>query len=116
MKFDELNTLLIEIESVINGRPLTYVYHDSKGISSAHLFYGHRPVTFPSATHFEIMSTNKALTRTAKNQWFLLNRFANCWKKDYLLSLRESRVTKLNGQASCIKVGDVVIVKDDNIK
>ena len=120
MKFDELNTLLIEIESVINGRPLTYVYDDSKGISyaltPAHLLYGHRLVTSPSATHFEIMSTNKALTRRSKNQWFLLNQFANCWKKDYLLSLCESRVTKLKGQASCVKVGDVVILKDDNVK
>ena len=117
LKFDELNTLLIEIESIINGRPLTYVYDDSEGISyaltPAHLLYGHR---LPSATHFEIMSTNKALTRRAKNQRFLLNQFANCWKKDYLLSLRGSRVNKLKGQSSCVKVGDVVILKDDNVK
>ena len=120
LKFDELNTLLIEIESVINGRPLTYVYDDSEGISyaltPAHLLYGRRLVTSPSATQFEIMSTNKALTRRSKNQRFLLNQFANCWKKDYLLSLRESRVAKLKGQASCVKVGDVVILKDDNVK
>ena len=120
LKFDELNTLLIEIKSVINGRPLTYVYDDSEGISyaltPAHLLYGRRLVTSPSATHFEIMSTNKALTRRSKNQRFLLNQFANCWKKDYLLSLRESRVAKLNGQASCVKVGDVVILKNDNVK
>lgn len=25
---DELNTLLVEIESVINSRPITYVYND----------------------------------------------------------------------------------------
>ena len=29
----ELNTLLIEVESVINGRPLTLVYDDRKGIT-----------------------------------------------------------------------------------
>ena len=33
LTMEELNTLLIEVESVINGRPLTFVYDDSKGIS-----------------------------------------------------------------------------------
>ena len=62
LRFDEINMPLIEIESIINGRPLTYVFDDSERISYpltlAHLLYGRRLVTSPSATHFEIISTN----------------------------------------------------------
>ena len=31
--FDELNTILVEIEAVINSRPITYVYDDEESIS-----------------------------------------------------------------------------------
>ena len=120
LNFDELNTLLIEIESVINGRPLTFVYDDSEGISyaltPAHLLYGHRLATSPSGNHFEVTSTSNSLTRRAKNQKRLLNQFVDRWRKDYLLNLREFRVVKLKGQASCVKVGDIVILKDDNVR
>ena len=62
LRFDEINMPLIEIESIINGRPLTHVFDDSERISYpltlAHLLYGRRLVTSPSATHFEIISTN----------------------------------------------------------
>ena len=120
LRFDELNTLLIEIESIINGRPLTYIFDDSEGISypltPAHLLYGRRLVTSPSATHFEIISTNRSLTRQAKNQRYLLSQFVNRWKKDYLLNLREFRVVKLKGQGCCVKVGDIVLLKDENVR
>ena len=66
LNFDELNTLLIEIKSVINGQPLTFVYDDSEGTSyvltPAHLLYGHRFATSPSGNHFEITGTNNSLT------------------------------------------------------
>ena len=120
LRFDELNTLLIEIESIINGRPLTYIFDDSEGISypltPAHLLYGRRLVTSPSATHFEIISTNWSLTRRAKNQQYLLSQFVNRWKKDYLLNLCEFWVVKLKGQGCCVKVGDIVLLKDENVR
>jgi len=43
LRFDELNTRLIEIESVVNARPLTFVYVNCKGINyvltPSHLLY-----------------------------------------------------------------------------
>ena len=120
LRFDELNTLLIEIESVINSRPLTFVYSDSEGVSyaltPAHLIYGRRLVTSPSENHFDVISTNESLTRRARNQKYLLNQFVNRWRKDYLLNLREFRAVKLRDQSSCVKVGDIVILKDDNVR
>ena len=116
----ELNTLLIEIESIINGQPLTYIFDDSEGISyplaPAHLLYGCCLVTSPSATYFEIISTIQLLTRRAKNQRYLLSQFVNRWKKDYLLNLHEFRVVKLKGQGCCVKVGDIVLLKDESVR
>ena len=40
----------------------------------------------------------------------------NRWKKDYLLNLREYKVVKLKGQGCCVKVGDIVLLKDDNVR
>ena len=49
LNFDQLNTLLIEIECVLNSRPLTYVEDDTRGISYAltpsHLIYGRSVLT-----------------------------------------------------------------------
>ena len=93
LKCEELNTLLVEAESIINCRPLTYVYNDQEGISFAltpsHLIYGRRITTSPNATHYEIMSTSLSLTKRVKYHQRLLEQFTNRWKRDYLLSLRE---------------------------
>ena len=40
----------------------------------------------------------------------------NRWKKDYLSNLREFRIVKLKGQGCCVKVGDIVLLKDENVK
>lgn len=120
LQFEELATLLVEIESVINSRPLTYVYDDQEGISyaltPAHLVYGRRLATTPNASHLEVCSTHKTLTRRARNQRHLLTQLINCWRKDYLLNLREFRGSKLKNQQCAVNVGDVVILKDDNVK
>ena len=33
LSFEELRTLIVEVEAVINARPLTYVHDDSEGIT-----------------------------------------------------------------------------------
>ena len=33
LKLDELQTLLVEVECIINSRPITYVYDDTDGIT-----------------------------------------------------------------------------------
>ena len=117
---EELVTLLIEIESVINCRPLTFIYDDQEGISYAltpgHLIYGCRLASSLSAGHFEVVSTNKSLTKRARNQRHLLTQLINCRHKDYLLSLRKHRAVKMKSQRISVRIGDVVIVKDDNVK
>ena len=90
LNFDELNTILIEIEGVINARPLTYVYDDEDPLSSvltpSHLIYGRRLTTLPNSAHFEIVSTFQTLTRRHKHLRNLLQRVTKQWRQEYLLN------------------------------
>ena len=44
LTYEELNTVLIEIEAVLNSRPLTYIYEDDVEVplTPSHLFCGQR--------------------------------------------------------------------------
>jgi hypothetical protein len=70
LSFGELRTLLVEIESTLNNRPLTFMYDDEQGISYAltpsHLIYGRQISSAPNDKHYEIISTNQSLTKRAK--------------------------------------------------
>ena len=89
LNFDQLATLLIEIECVINSRPLTYVHDDSDGtgytLSPSHLIYGRRITMNPNDSYFEIISTNKSLTHRSRVQKHLLTQFSRQWHREYLL-------------------------------
>ena len=61
LSFEELRTLLVEVEGIINVRPLTHIHCDKDGImytlSPSHLMYGRRISSSPNPNHFEILST-----------------------------------------------------------
>lgn len=111
----------MEVESIINCRPLTYVYDDQEGISFAlmpsHLIYGWRITSTPNATHYEVMSTSVSLTKRMKYHRRLLEQFTNRWRREYLLSLREHHsVKRRETSRPHVKVGDVVLLYDDGTK
>jgi len=122
LTFDELATLLIEIEAVINNRPLTYLQDDRDGVISAlcpsDLINGRRITSTPNEAHHEVISTHQTLTRKMKHHRALINQFTQRWRKEYLLSLREKHSIKGGKQTGNqhVKVGDVVILKNDSTK
>ena len=77
LSFEELNTLLVEVEGIVNARPLTYVYGDLDGINFAltpsHLITGRRLQNTPNSNHFEIFGTHESLLRRSRHQKRLLN-------------------------------------------
>ena len=121
LKSDELSNLLVEIESVINCQPLTFVYDDVDGISftliPAHLIYGRQINMTLNSVHHEIISTHLSLTKRVRHHRRLLEQFTNCWKKDNLLNLREhSYAGRQQKRNSCIKVEDVVLLYNEGTK
>ena len=121
LRYDELNTVLVEIESIVNARPITYVEDGEENLTysltPSHLINGRRISTL-NAQHHDIVSTYQTLTKKHKLQRRLLCQFTNIWRKQYLLQLRENHTLKSRRQGKhCnIVVDDMVILKDEPTK
>ena len=70
LSYVELNTILVEIEAVINATPLTYIFDDSEGVSYPltlrDLINGRNLLQMPNDIHTEVLSTYETLSRRAK--------------------------------------------------
>ena len=88
---EELRTVLVEIESVLNARPLTYVFDDGEGVSypitPSQLSYGRNVMLTPNDSHLEVVSTQELLTKRAKHHRKLLADFGTRWQNEYLIGL-----------------------------
>ena len=121
LSYEEMRTILIEIEATLNNRPMTYVYGDEDGISypltPAALIYGRNIATTPNARQFEVVSTIQSLTRRQKYHKRLLDQFTKQWRSEYLTSLMESSTPKGFFNKECkrdIKIGEIVVLKKDS--
>ena len=71
LSFEELRTIVIDIESTLNNRPIKYLYDNEEGISypltPSCILYGRRTTTTTNDRQFEIVSTNESMTRRAQH-------------------------------------------------
>ena len=78
--FAELSTILVEIEAVINSRPLTYVFDDSDGISypltPSQLINGRNSEMWPNDRHCEIVSNYETLSKRSRFHSKVLTQFS----------------------------------------
>lgn len=116
-----LQTVIVEIEGILNDRPLTYIssdVDDLEPLTPAHLLYGRRiiPLPYLSVEEDELDDPNfgseSAVMKRAKIQALILKHFWTRWKSEYLTTLREFHKTTGNNIQQ-VKVGDVVLVHDD---
>lgn len=110
----ELLTLLCEIEQCINSRPLTQVGDtiDSSEILTPNHFLnggkvGCRTSIFLHSGNSEVVG----IQHMAQKRDEELQRFWNVWSTEYIRQLPHAPVRKQRGK---IKVGSVVLIKDDN--
>ena len=113
-----LQTLVVEVEAILNDRLLTHTspdIDDPEPLTPAHLLHGRRIVSLPHETIEEQELTDPTfgdlndVTRRARLQAFLLNQFKSRWRHEYLTSLREYHRTSGNN-AQTIKPGDIVMI------
>ena len=122
--FDEMHTALVEIEGIINSRPISYLSSDDveEPLTPSHLLVGRRILNLPDHLNYhaedgddEFEITDETLQRRAKHLSSVLNHFWKRWSKEYLLELRDAHRQKRSTSTSTnIRVGDVVLVHDQD--
>ena len=120
LSYSELCTLLVEVEAVINARPITYVTDDSDGIAypltPSQLINGRNLQVLPNENYNEVVSTYESLSRRGRYHCKLLRQFTNRWKHEYLSSLLQAYKPQGSAKESMIQVGDMVILSDGKVK
>ena len=118
LTFDELSTVLIEVESTLNSRPLTYDY-DNPGkevLTPAHLMFGRRLTTLPKAPEEEEKEGELSCRRRYRYVNERLRHFWKRWQREYLTDLRESHDSNSTKTVRKPNKGDVVIVYEEGTK
>ena len=112
---DELNTLLIEVEGVLNSRPLTYLYDEGgEPLTPSHLIMGRRVLDKPDRReNCEFIGDSKSLKGRAKYLSLILEHFRTRFKKEYLTSLREFHIAKKTLKNRVIDKGHIVTVYEE---
>ncbi|XP_043244832.1 uncharacterized protein LOC122393157 [Amphibalanus amphitrite] len=112
----ELETLLLEIESCVNSRPLMYSGDDadsSSPLTPSHFLIGRasgfqsEPVEQPTGVSRDSLSIRARLRRER------LDRFWDIWSAEYLRQLPVT-VRKFRQQGQ-LKVGSVALIRGDNV-
>ena len=122
----ELQTLIKEIQAVVNDRPITFVYHDvndPEPLTPSKLLYGFdvtalpHPVVDPNELEDENFNEHDQLNKAFKRRSLLFQHFVQRFKSEYFASLRERHVyqSKRGSQGEIIKVGDVVLMHAENV-
>ena len=113
LTFEEFSTLLTQIESCLNSRPLASLPCDDDGIeplTPGHFLIG-KPLEALPDPAFSYRSLS--LLRRWHLCQALLRHFWQRWSTEYLSTLR--RYAKWHHPTKNIEVGDVVILQEDNL-
>ena len=111
LSYDELLTVVTEVEAVLNSKPLTYMSSEDveESLIPSHLMLGYQVMSLPDnlTVHFDDPDFNESpdsLNRRFKHLLTVTQKFWNRWRKEYLTELRESHRTLLAWR----KASDVV--------
>lgn len=89
LTYDKLTTMVIEGESVINSRPLTYIAPDDldQALTPSHLLTGRQLLSLPDSVIYEEVDEDSAL-KYLNNRMVYFNRIMSNYCDEYLLELR----------------------------
>lgn len=110
---DSLSTLMCEVESIINNRPLTPVSddpNDCEALTPNHLLLLNSQVSFPPGLFCQ---SDLYCRRRWRQVQYLADVFWSRWRNEYL-SLLQSRQKWCTEQAP-LKEGDLVLVLENNL-
>ena len=106
LKYEELLTILQQIEAILNSRPLFPMSDDCRALTPAHFIIGDSLLSI-AAEDIDVPAGQrlKLLQRIQQDFW-------KSWSRDYLVELQIRKKRFRTGP--CINVGDLVLVAEDN--
>lgn len=113
LTYEEFNTVLVQIEAVLNSRPITPLSsdsHDLNPLTPAHFLIG-RPLTSPPEREATAAPAH-TLSRYQRIEQ-LRQAFWRRWATEYISELQ--RRSKWHTNKDDIDVGTLVLIKDDNL-
>ncbi|XP_064475733.1 uncharacterized protein LOC135389628 [Ornithodoros turicata] len=117
--FEELRTVMTEVEAVVNSRPLTYAScspDDSNVLCPSHFLVGKRVIALPTqpATQHDDQnqSTKDQLTRKMLYREKLMQHFWRRCRRQYLLQLRSAHHFDSTSSKRLLP-GDVVVIESN---
>jgi len=126
LTYEELETVLCEIEMIINSRPLTYIYDNNdedEPLTPSHLVIGRRLMSRDTEVNLDdnIDDDNGSII-TARYRYLrsLLDHYWARYSREYLHELREKHLLDAKREKSknyvSLDIGDMVLIKDDKLK
>ena len=123
LSYDELVTVVAEVELILNSRPLSYVSTEDleEPLTPSYLIIGRRLLSLPGVTSqgiedpdYQVFPSSPAdLSKRMQHLNRILDHFWTRWRREYLTELREAHSRKQShSNSSEIAVGDIVLVND----
>lgn len=112
LTYEELNTITIQIEAVLNSRPMTAMSadpHDLEPLTPGHFLIGRPLTSFPEPDDDWKYSYTQQYHRLRQ----LVQHFWQRWSKEYLNNLQQRH--KWNQNVKNLVKGQLVLVKEDNL-
>ena len=114
LTFEQLETLVIEIEAILNSRPISPLSSDPNDfhpLTPGHFLIGGALTTFPQADFSDTPSTRLSIWQHAQK---MREHFWKRWHQEYLHQL----ITRNKWGSNVINkvdIGTLVIIKEDNV-
>lgn len=113
LTYEELITVLTQIEAILNSRPLTPLSSDPDDmmpLTPGHFLIGQPLTAMPAAEYKDCRLSN--LTRFQRLE-LMRQHFWARWSKEYISELQQR--TKWRTNQSSLKLHSLVVVKEDNL-
>lgn len=115
LTYEELSTLLAQIEAVLNSRPMSPLStdpNDFNPLTPAHFLIG-RPLTSPACRDLYGTAAQRLVRCDRVEQ--MRQHFWQRWSKEYISELQKRTKWQTNDEANQITPDALVIIKEDNI-
>ena len=119
LTFLEMETILCEVEALVNSRPLTFISDDPaewfEPLTPSHFLVGKRLTQLPPVDiEYDTFSSREILTRKRRFQENLLDVLWGRWSQEYLVEL--SKFQKWLFSSVTPKLEDIVLVGESNTR